>query len=55
MTQAITSTELARRFQPVFDRIAEGAATRENQRALAFDAVGWLAACAHRSVGARVA
>ncbi|PXW26486.1 acyl-CoA dehydrogenase family protein [Paraburkholderia caballeronis] len=34
--------ELTRRFAPVFERIAEGAVEREQQRTLAFDAVGWL-------------
>lgn len=33
---------LAARFRPIFARIAERAAERENARELAFDAVGWL-------------
>ena len=34
--------ELAERFRPIFTRIAEGAVAREQSRALAFEAVGWL-------------
>lgn len=34
--------QLAERFRPVFARIAEHAAQRENERALAYDAVTWL-------------
>ena len=34
--------QLAERFRPVFARIAEHAAQRENERALAYDAVAWL-------------
>jgi alkylation response protein AidB-like acyl-CoA dehydrogenase len=37
-----TDAELAARFRPVFARIAQGAAQREQERALAHDAVGWL-------------
>ncbi|MDM0056654.1 acyl-CoA dehydrogenase family protein [Variovorax fucosicus] len=37
-----SSRQLAERFRPVFQRIAEGALQRENDRALAYDAVGWL-------------
>lgn len=33
---------LRARFRPVFARIAEGAVAREQQRQLAYDAVGWL-------------
>jgi len=36
------SVQLAERFRPVFKRIAQGALQRENDRALAHDAVGWL-------------
>jgi alkylation response protein AidB-like acyl-CoA dehydrogenase len=34
--------ELAARFRPIFDRIAEGAARRENERTIAYEEVGWL-------------
>jgi alkylation response protein AidB-like acyl-CoA dehydrogenase len=34
--------ELAARFRPIFDRIAQGAAQRENERTVAYDEVGWL-------------
>ncbi|MFZ0387658.1 MAG: acyl-CoA dehydrogenase family protein [Solirubrobacteraceae bacterium] len=34
--------ELAARFRPIFDRIAEGAPRRENERANAYEEVGWL-------------
>ena len=37
-----SSTGLAERFRPIFDRIAEGALQRENDRALAYEAIGWL-------------
>jgi alkylation response protein AidB-like acyl-CoA dehydrogenase len=37
-----TDAELAARFRPVLARIAEGAAQRENERALAHDAIVWL-------------
>jgi alkylation response protein AidB-like acyl-CoA dehydrogenase len=37
-----SSRQLAERFQPVFSRIAEGAVQRESDRALAYEAVGWL-------------
>lgn len=37
-----SSAQLSERFQPVFDRIAQGAVQRENERALAYEAVGWL-------------
>ncbi|MDM0078680.1 acyl-CoA dehydrogenase family protein [Variovorax sp. J2P1-59] len=37
-----SSTQLSDRFRPVFRRIAEGALQRENDRTLAYDAVGWL-------------
>lgn len=33
---------LAERFRPIFARIAEGAAQRDNERELAYEAVGWL-------------
>jgi alkylation response protein AidB-like acyl-CoA dehydrogenase len=42
---AVESTgyeELAARFRPIFDRIAEGAAERENGRRIAYEEVGWL-------------
>lgn len=35
-------TELAERFAPVFERIAEGTVERENNRVLPFDQVKWL-------------
>jgi alkylation response protein AidB-like acyl-CoA dehydrogenase len=38
----ISYEELAGRFRPVFERIAAGAVEREQERALAHDAVGWL-------------
>jgi alkylation response protein AidB-like acyl-CoA dehydrogenase len=34
--------ELAARFRPIFERIAEGGARRENERAIAYEEVGWL-------------
>jgi alkylation response protein AidB-like acyl-CoA dehydrogenase len=34
--------ELQRRFQPIFDRIAEGARAREAGRNLPFEQIGWL-------------
>lgn len=34
--------QLAARFRPIFDRIAAGAAQRENERTLLHDAIGWL-------------
>lgn len=34
--------ELARRFRPIFGRIAEGALQREHTRTLPFEEVGWL-------------
>jgi alkylation response protein AidB-like acyl-CoA dehydrogenase len=34
--------ELAARFRPIFDRIAEGSVAREKGRELAHEAVGWL-------------
>ena len=34
--------QLATRFRPIFDRIATGAAQRENERTLLHDAIGWL-------------
>lgn len=37
-----TSASLAARFRPIFQRIAEGTVSRENERALAYEAVGWL-------------
>jgi alkylation response protein AidB-like acyl-CoA dehydrogenase len=36
--------ELKTRFQPIFDRIAEGAPTREATRALPHEQIGWLKA-----------
>jgi alkylation response protein AidB-like acyl-CoA dehydrogenase len=38
----VTDETLRQRFQPVFDRIHEGAIEREQSRTLAFEAVGWL-------------
>ncbi len=34
--------ELASRFRPIFERIAQGAIRREKERELPFEAVGWL-------------
>ena len=44
MTVAILQTpvDLLARFQPVFDRIAAGAAQRDRQRLLAHEPVQWL-------------
>ncbi len=39
---APTWEELAARFRPIFQRIAEGAVAREQNRTLAHEAVGWL-------------
>ncbi|MDF2575533.1 MAG: Acyl-CoA dehydrogenase type 2 domain protein [Agromyces sp.] len=39
---AVSDDELFQRFQPIFDRIAEGAVERERERRLALDEVGWL-------------
>lgn len=36
--------ELKERFQPIFDRIAEGASAREVSRSLPFEQIGWLKA-----------
>lgn len=36
------TSELTRRFQPVFDRIAQGALQRERDRTLAYEPVAWL-------------
>jgi len=33
---------LAARFRPVFDRIAQGAAQRDNERILAYEPIAWL-------------
>jgi alkylation response protein AidB-like acyl-CoA dehydrogenase len=38
----VTDEALQQRFQPIFDRIREGAVVREQSRELAFEAVGWL-------------
>lgn len=38
----MSNTQLHERFAPVFQRIAQGAVQREQERTLAFDAVGWL-------------
>ena len=38
----MSDTQLHDRFAPVFQRIAQGAVQREQERTLAFDAVGWL-------------
>jgi len=35
--------QLATRFRPIFERIAQGAVQRENERALAYEPVRWLA------------
>ena len=37
-----TTSDLAERFQPIFDRIAQGALQRESDRTLAYEPVGWL-------------
>lgn len=37
-----TYEELAQRFRPIFERIAEGAVEREQNRALPYEAVKWL-------------
>jgi alkylation response protein AidB-like acyl-CoA dehydrogenase len=37
-----TTQELKARFQPIFDRIAEGALQRERERILPHDAIAWL-------------
>ncbi|GAA3100452.1 hypothetical protein GCM10010464_74900 [Pseudonocardia yunnanensis] len=42
--QAPTDEELAERFRPVFDRIAERAVEREAQRRLPYEEVEWLRA-----------
>lgn len=39
---ALTDTDLHARFQPIFDRIAEGAAQRDHDRHLAYEPVQWL-------------
>ena len=41
-SNAFSSQQLAERFHPIFKRIAEDALRRENDRALAYEAVGWL-------------
>jgi alkylation response protein AidB-like acyl-CoA dehydrogenase len=41
-TETVPYEELAARFSPIFDRIAAGAADRENARAIAYEEVGWL-------------
>jgi alkylation response protein AidB-like acyl-CoA dehydrogenase len=38
----ISDEELLGRFRPVFDRIAEGAVEREEQRRLPYEEIGWL-------------
>jgi alkylation response protein AidB-like acyl-CoA dehydrogenase len=38
----VSYEELAARFRPIFERIARGAAERENERAIAYQEVGWL-------------
>lgn len=38
----MSNTQLHERFAPVFQRIAQGAVQREQERTLAFDAVAWL-------------
>ncbi|MFA7943858.1 acyl-CoA dehydrogenase family protein [Pseudomonas brenneri] len=38
----MSDTQLHERFAPVFQRIAQGAVQREQERTLAFDAVAWL-------------
>ena len=40
--EAVTDRELEDRFHPIFDRIAEGALGREQDRRLPFDEVGLL-------------
>jgi alkylation response protein AidB-like acyl-CoA dehydrogenase len=40
--EAVDYEELAARFRPIFDRIAAGAADRENERRIAYEEVGWL-------------
>ena len=42
LTPEATYQHLFERFSPVFDRIAEGATQREQQRVLPFEQVGWL-------------
>ena len=42
LTAPPTSSDLFTRFQPVFDRIAQGALQREGDRTLAYEPVGWL-------------
>ena len=37
-----STQDLNARFHPVFARIAEGAARRDNERALAHEAIAWL-------------
>jgi alkylation response protein AidB-like acyl-CoA dehydrogenase len=39
---APTASPLAERFRPIFRRIAQGTVQRENERALAYEAIGWL-------------
>ncbi|MDR8872156.1 Dibenzothiophene desulfurization enzyme C [Burkholderia multivorans] len=41
---------LARRFRPIFDRIAAGAADRERRRELPHEAIGWLQAAGFGAV-----
>ncbi|PRH12076.1 monooxygenase [Burkholderia multivorans] len=41
---------LARRFRPIFDRIAAGAADRERRRELPHEAIGWLKAAGFGAV-----
>jgi alkylation response protein AidB-like acyl-CoA dehydrogenase len=40
--EVVDYEELASRFRPIFDRIATGAAERENERRIAYEEVGWL-------------
>ncbi|MDR6859892.1 acyl-CoA dehydrogenase family protein [Variovorax guangxiensis] len=58
-----STQDLNARFHPIFARIAEGAAQRDNERALAHEAIGWLRAAgfgalrvpvAHGGLGASV-
>jgi alkylation response protein AidB-like acyl-CoA dehydrogenase len=42
LAAAPTSQQLAERFRPIFSRIAEHAARRENERELAYEPVAWL-------------
>ncbi|MCU1717232.1 acyl-CoA dehydrogenase family protein [Pseudomonas sp. 5P_3.1_Bac2] len=40
--QAVTDAQLLSIFQPLFERISQGAIAREQRRELPYDAVGWL-------------